>query len=820
LTKNASQGSINQQILPLIEERILSELPGPPLVTQVTSMNASGQPLTVADPNGVVTTLSYDADLRLASRQAAGETTSFSYGATGLLQQVTLPDSSSLAYSYDSARRLTRISDSLGDSIVYTLDGMGNRTAENSYDSSGALHRTHTRVFTALSQLYQDVNAAGTSAVTTTFGYDADGNQATIAAPLSRTTTDVYDALNRLNLITDPANGYTHLQYDTSDRLTAVVDPRNLTTSYAYGGLGDQIGQASPDTGQTVNTFDAAGNELTSTDARGAVATYVYDALNRVTSVAYSNGGTTDQTISFTYDSGTNGKGRLTGASDANHSMSWSYDGLGRVTGKGLTVGSVNLSVGYGYTSGDRTALATPSGQSVVYGYNGNHQITSVAVNSTTVLTGVTYEPFGGVNGWSWGDGSTTTRTFNGDGLVSQIVTAGVTLGYGYDNANRISGITNSSNSALTWSYGYDVLDRLTSASTSSVSDGWTYDADGNQLTQTGTTAISFSVNSANNQLSATTGSLVRAYSYDAAGNTVGYAALAFSYNDRGRMAVTSGGSTDYLYNALGQMIEKSGTLGTRIFMQDESGHLIGEYDGGGNLIEETIWLGDIPVATLQPNGSGGVNILYVHTDHLNSPRKIAQPTSGTLVWRWDADPFGTASPNENPSGLGTFAYNLRFPGQYYQGETGLSQNVNRDCDPLVSKYIESDPIGLYGGINTYAYVEGNPLSFVDPSGLCGQSYMNKLADCISSLDPLNNLGKAALTGLGGTLWKGMVGLPQGTAGAKPITTLLSILEHYFGGSGALRSTGRAFSPIWITYGDYMFGVEIYCAIVSANGAN
>jgi hypothetical protein len=142
-------------------------------------------------------------------------------------------------------------------------------------------------------------------------------------------------------------------------------------------------------------------------------------------------------------------------------------------------------------------------------------------------------------------------------------------------------------------------------------------------------------------------------YSYDAAGHATAYGSLGFSYNDRGRMAVTSGASTDYLYNALGQMIEKSGTAGTTIFMQDEAGHLIGEYDGSGTLIEETVWLGDVPVATLLPNGSGGVNIFYVHTDHLNTPRKIAQPSSGTLTWRWDADPFGTAAPNENPGGLG-----------------------------------------------------------------------------------------------------------------------------------------------------------------------
>ena len=687
-------------------------------VTTFNTYNVHGQPLTITDPNGVVTTLTYDARMRLTSRQVGTETTSFSYYPTGLLKQVTLPDSSYVLYTYDNAHRLTQISDGAGNSIQYTLDNMGNRTAEKTYDPSSVLHRTHTRVFNTLNELYQDVNAANTSAVTTTYGYDSNGNQNSIAAPLSRNTSNYYDALNRLTQITDPNSGNTYFSYDAEDDLTSVKDPRSLTTSYTYNGFGDVTQLASPDTGTTTSTYDSGGNLSTSTDARGAISTYAYDAANRVTSIAYTLGGTTDQTITFGYDSGTNGKGRLTSASDANHSLAWTYDSLGRVTGKGLTVGTVNLSVGYGYTNGDRTSLVTPSGQSVTYGYNSNRQVTSIAVNGTTVLSNMTYEPFGGVNGWTWGDNSTASRTFNGDGLISQIVTAGVTLGYSFDNANRITGISDSSNSALTWTYGYDSLDRLTSATTSAITDGWTFDADGNQLTQTGTTPITFSVNSTSNQLSATTGSLVRSYSYDAAGHVTGYGTNGFTYNNRGRIAATAASSTDYLYNALGQMIEKSGTLGTTVLMQDESGHLIGEYSGSGQLIEETVWLGDIPVATLQPNGSGGVNIFYVHTDHLNSPRKIAQPTTGTLAWRWDSDPFGTAAPNQDPAGLGTFAYNLRFPGQYYQAETGLDQNWNRDYDPLTGKYVESDPIGLMGGINTYLFSEDAPTSNIDPSGL------------------------------------------------------------------------------------------------------
>ena len=374
-------------------------------ITTYNTYNAHGQPLTITDPNGVVTTLTYDTRMRLTSREVGTEKTSVSYYPTGLVKQVTLPDSSYLVYTYDGGYRLTQINDELGNKIVYTLDAMGNRTAENSYDPSSNLHHTHTRVINALNELYQDVNAAGTAAVTTTFGYDNNGNQTTVDAPLARNTTNAYDPLNRLSQVTDPNSGVTKFGYDAEDNLTSVIDPRTLTTSYGHNGFGDVTSQASPDTGTTRSTYDSGGNLATSTDARGAVSTYAYDAGNRVTSVAYKLGSVTDQTIAYGYDSGTYGKGRLTSTSDANHALAWTYDFMGRVVGKGLTLGAVKLAVGYGYTNGDQTTLVTPSNQSVTYGYNSNHQITSIAVNGTTVLSSVTYEPFGGVNDWKWGMG-------------------------------------------------------------------------------------------------------------------------------------------------------------------------------------------------------------------------------------------------------------------------------------------------------------------------------------------------------------------------------------------------------------------------------
>jgi RHS repeat-associated protein len=678
-------------------------------VTTFLTYNAYGQPLTITDPNGTQTTLTYDQRQRVTSRQVGSETTQYSYYPTGLLETVTLPDGSSLTLSYDGAHRLTKIADGAGNYVSYTLDALGNRTAESAYDTSNTLSRTHSRVFNALSELYQDIGA--NSASTTTLGYDANGNLTSSAAPLSRNTATQYDALNRLTQITDPGTGTTIVGYDTSDNVASVTDPNTLQTTYTHNGFNDLTQQVSHATGTTTNTFDSGGNLKTSTDARGAVATYTYDQLNRVTSTAYAIGGSTDQTVSFTYDTGTNGKGHLTGASDANHSLAWSYDALGRVTGMGQTVTGVTKSVGYGYTNGDLTTLTTPSGQTITYAYS-DHQITGITVNSTALLTNAAYEPFGPVRGWTWGNSTTEVRLHNTDGNQSQLSSVEAST-LGYDAGYRITSVNNSTNTALSWTLGYDALDRTTSASQTGTSQGFGYDADGNRLTQTGAGTPS----------------------------ALWTAGASFTYNARGRMSSASAGATtNYIYNALGQLIQKSGAT-TTLLVYDLSGHLVGEYTGAGTLIQETVWLNDLPVATLRPNGTG-ISIYYVHADQLGAPRLVTRPADNVIMWRWDTDPFGTITPNQNPASQGTFVYNLRFPGQYYQAETGLNYNYFRDYDPGSGRYVESDPIGLAGeSYSTYAYANEKPVSIADPSGLCPEQ-CKKLAKDITRLR--NELKKRA----------------------------------------------------------------------------
>ena len=218
----------------------------------------------------------------------------------------------------------------------------------------------------------------------------------------------------------------------------------------------------------------------------------------------------------------------------------------------------------------------------------------------------------------------------------------------------------------------------------------------------------------------------------------------------------------------------------------------------------------------------------YLISDHLGTPQ-LAINSAGEQSWKINSDEFDNSELDANNQ----ITMNLRFPGQYYDAETGLSYNYFRDYDAKTGRYIQSDPIGLAGGINIFVYSEENPVKIYDNYGLstchegyCQQQFIDCMANCIRTLDPLSDnyldkfdlYAKGLFTSMGGTIGKKWVGLRIGLKGASRATTLPSILSHNLGGrktwiGDKLRNTGRFFSPYWIGYGWYLFGVEIGCSI-------
>ena len=679
-------------------------------VTNITAYDNNNRPLSIVDPNGLITTLTWSSRGWLTSRAVSNgtttETTIYDYDGVGQLTKVTLPDGSYISYTNDAAHRLTGLADSLGNHISYTLDAMGNYTREDIYDPRNVLTQTRSHVYNALNRLAQDIGAQNQ---TTDYSYDNNDNLTSVSDPLGHATTNGYDALNRLVQVTDPANGITYYGYDAQDHLTSVSDPRNLQTTYSYDGLDDLKQLVSPDTGTTTNTYDAAGNLLTATDARGAVTTYTYDALNRVTQISAVLGGST-VTTTYQYDTGPHAIGKLSSISEANSTTTYAYDSFSRLSAKTQFIGAVSLTVAYAYDSAGRLSQITyPSGKVVSYGYDTQGRIDALDVDAQTVLNAVDYSPLGAATGWTWGNGSSYNRPLDSDGRVASFTLNGLLHAVTYDADSRIAALDDGNLQTFT----YDSLDRLTNYSAPTVGQSFSYDGVGNRTQfSDGTYNDTYTYYSASNRLLSIAGSHAKSYNYAANGNITGDGSHSYTYDPRNRL-VSVDASTTYTLNGLGQRIKKDSGGNVTIYAYDVQGQLIGEYDQAGAVIEETVYLGSQPVAVFKQN-----NIYYIHTDQLNTPRVITDSTN-TVVWRWDSDPFGTTAANDDPDLDGVkFTYNLRFPGQYYDQETGLNYNYFRDYDPGTGRYVESDPIGLGGGLNTYAYVGNNPLSYIDPTGL------------------------------------------------------------------------------------------------------
>jgi RHS repeat-associated protein len=464
----------------------------------------------------------------------------------------------------------------------------------------------------------------------------------------------------------------------------------------------------------------------TSTDARGQTTQYVYDALNRLTLETYADG----TQVSYEYDQGTGAVGQLDRVTDATGATAYFYDSLGRLIRKEQTTGALLRAVDYAYdpATGRLDSLTYPSGAVVQYSYDAAGRprsltLTTNALPATVILANIAYRPQGPVQSYQLPavtDAPTITRGYDGNGRMTSYTLADATQVLTYDRLDRVKKIGDQGTAANDQTYTYDLLNRLTGfdAASLGLSHDYGYDPVGNRTGKTvNGTATAYTYDPASNRLATVGGT---SYTLDEAGNVLDNGPISFEYDARGRLnkATTSAGVVyTYGINGLGQRVAKTATplaSGGQVYVYDEAGHLLGEYGRTGGRTQEHIYLGDTPVAVI---GSGG-SVFYVLSDHLDTPRQIID-ASKQLRWRWDAtDPFGANGHNTNPQGLGDFTYRLRFPGQFFDWETGLHYNVFRDYDPGVGRYVESDPIGLDGGINTYAYVENDPVSWVDPDGL------------------------------------------------------------------------------------------------------
>ncbi len=486
--------------------------------------------------------------------------------------------------------------------------------------------------------------------------------------------------------------------------------------------------------------MDAAGNRKTATDARGVTATYHYDALNRLIGIAYPD---PNLDAGYSYDVAPAAcaaderfaKGRLGQVLHANGSTQYCYDRFGQVTRKVQTVNGVASTLRYAYSkSGRLTALTYPDGSVADYVRDTQGRISQIGLTRPgqarqIVVNNLTYAAFGPATGWAYGNGRQLQRPLDLDyrpQAVHDPAAGGLSLGYGYDPVGSITELKNGAGSTVLAKYAYDTLGRLTQTqdgTTGTPIETYAYDATGNRTaltTSAGTASYTYPATS--HRLTAVDG---ESRNHDAVGNTTSIGGKTFTYNDANRMnAVKQGDAVleSYAYNHRGERVLRTPAGGAaQITLYDEAGQWLGNYSATGQAQQQAIWLDNYPVALINMPATGVPELAYVQPDHLGTPRVVIDPVRNVAIWEWSnkSEVFGNQIPSADPDGDGVaFELALRFPGQQATDASGLFYNYQREYDPAVGRYSQSDPIGLAAGPNTFGYVMGNPMSWIDPGGL------------------------------------------------------------------------------------------------------
>jgi RHS repeat-associated protein len=730
--------------------------------TIYSNHNGLGQPGRITGTNGDIVDYLYDAQGRIITERrwiagVAADTAS-TYNAQGLRVAVTTPDGVTTNYEYDNARRTTRAwrvangtvaSGASKEDQLYSYDAMGNliqidsRKLIGQYESQCIRWRqtpegpecmqeqqiwvespiVTQRGFIDYDELGRVRARRGNNGQETRYTYDPNGNVKTVRDALFQFTTMTYDALDRLITSTDPLNNITRFEYDASDRITKVTDPKNLNTTYVYDGFGQLWAQYSPDTGTSTFQYDASGLRTHATRHDGSALSYTYDAVGRLTWY-----GTGTQGRAYGYDWCNSGKGRLCEANYGQGTRHYGYTPEGQIAvTRDVTVGLVMDDwTGYSYDNmGRLTGISYPSGVGAGYGYNNGKLTTMTATiaGATQIVAGsINYQPFGGINNWTYGNSLQRLQQIDLDGRLTAIHTDNVQGLYYQHNANdEITQITNGADASLTQTYAYDALSRLTQQNLPGNTFALGYDATGNRTARTdnGVTTNYVYPATSHKLQSAVSPSLSRSFNTNGVGNIDAWtgadgASNSTTYDAYQRLKTHTRNSTittTYQYDALDQRVAKTAGIATTHYSYGGQNQLMTEltrFNTGAKSAWTTyLWLGGQPVGLVKGN-----TMYWVHPDHLGRPEMVTN-ASGQRVWRAANWAFNRGIVQDGIGG-----YNLGFPGQYYDAESNLWHNGFRDYEPTLGRYLQSDPIGLAGGVNTYVYVMNSPINSVDSLGL------------------------------------------------------------------------------------------------------
>jgi RHS repeat-associated protein len=696
-----------------------------------TTYQFNGRSFLTGVTNALGQTITYTRDAAtnqvLSVTDPLGRVTAFAYDASGNVTSVTDPANNVRTFAYESTfNKVTSATDPLGHVTQFAYDAQGNLTTVT--DALG--HATQI-AYNGVGQPVSTTDALGN---VTQFSYNTQGDLATVTDPLGnassreydqvsrlvrqtdprgKATTFSYDVLNQLTILTDPLGAKTGFTYDGNGNLLTVTDPRGGTITYAYDSM-DRVTTRTDPLGQPETyTVDLAGNVTSVQDRKLQTTTFTYDALSRRSVTTYADG----STVTATYDAG----GRLTALADSvAGTISWTYDVLDRVTTETTPRGTVS----YTYDAAGRRTTMTVAGQSPV---------------------GYTYD--------------------NADRLLT-IAKDTLTATYAYDNANRRTALTLPN--GVTTNYSYDLASRLTGLTY--VGPGgplgdltYTYDAAGNRVGVDGSWARLLLPDA------------ISTASYDAANRQLTFGGKTMTFDANGSLtALTEGGqTTTYTWNARDQLASLTGPGVAGSFVYDGTGRrmqkTVGgfatgfQYDSEDVVVEvtggtEAFYLQgldiDEPLARIDPGGAS----CYL-ADSLGSSMALTDG-SGAVTTVYTYEPFGritaTGPASQNPfqfTGRETdWADHYYYRARYYNATTG--------------RFLSEDPLDLSGGLNLYSYALNNPITLIDPLGLCGQA-ARTTRTCVG-IARFKAVGPSQATAEGALAGYGIPGGQAGTVAVDP----------------------------------------------------
>lgn len=709
----------------------------------VYTYDEKGNLLSKTDPLLHKKQYEYDAVGNLKSYTDQSEAKwSYAYDARDNLIQITDPLTHQKNFTYNHDNLLVEVADELGHKTYYQYDVL-NRLVSTSDESGYTVKQHYSELSTdggrynqpshieypsyAQYLTYDSRNrvtamtdkAEGLDNRLYQYQLDAAGNLQGLTDPIDAITSLEYDQRNNLSHSTSAGQSAVGFNYDARDQLITLNDPNQQDYGFSYDRLGRTVGETRPMGEATITTYDALGNRVSVQDAKNQLIKYTYDDAMRMIKEEHFAAAEDTQavkTIDYSYDA----RGLMTGWDDGEFSAVMTYDELGRKLSETMDYGDFNLGFAYNYyANGLRQTYTAPDGDVTTYSYDTANRLQSLSIPAMGTITisqyhnnqpaeilfpggmkrTLTYDEFMQVTDITLKNPagqviSNQQYSYRPDGQIQSYIIDGVTKVYGYDQDKRLTQVE---------------VD-------GAVAESFEYDAAGNRTRLNGGD-LEWQYN-ANNELLA---SDFATYEYDGNGNLIekdeSGEVTKYFYDEINRLVEVRRGDdslvASYKYDPFNRRLLKDVGGDVTHFVYSNDG-LVAEAVSSGSVSRAyEYWLGapwsSNPVYQKYAGFFG-----YYENDKLFTPRKMFKG-SGEMQWEVSRSAFG-----ERMDGVEALKNNIDFPGLYFDGELTLKYNWNRYFDSSIGRYISSDPIGLFGGTNTYIYAYQNPISNIDPLGLKG----------------------------------------------------------------------------------------------------